>query len=309
MKVAYLVFAYKNPRLLERVISRLSTENSAFFIHIDKKVGMRQFSRIRGGNVYFIEERIPVYWAEFSGIEAILLLLRQALASEQHYDYFVLLSGSDYPLRSAEYIESFLEKNRGSEFMSLVKVPAPGKPLSRINTWRPPSTKPVRRFVARALAKMGLVERDYRKYLVSLDAYAGNTWWALTRDACRYVVEFSERNQHVSEFFRNVYAPEEAFFHTILGNSVFKPHIRQNLLFEDWSTQGAHPEMINEQHVVFFEGNGAICVDNEFGSGEFLFARKFCDENLEPLERIDEMIKRKDACSSPISDQGATVAL
>jgi core-2/I-Branching enzyme len=309
MKIAYLLFAYKNPQLLERLITRLSTEDSAFFIHIDKKVCIRQFSRIRGGNVYFTEERIPVYWAEFSGIEAILLLLRQALASEQHYDYFVLLSGSDYPLRSAKYIQSFLQKNRGTEFVSLVKVPAPGKPLSRINTFRFPSTKPVRRFVTRALAKVGLVERDYRKYLGTLEAYAGNTWWALTGDACRYIVEFSERNQHVSEFFYNVFAPEEAFFHTILGNSAFKSHIRKNLLFEDWSAQGAHPEMINGHHILFFEGRDAVCTNDEFGDGEFLFARKFCDENIELLERIDEMIKRKDTCSSPFSSQRETVAL
>jgi hypothetical protein len=299
MKIAYLVFAYKNPRLLERVINRLSTENSAFFIHIDKKVSLEQFSRIRGGNVHFIEERIPVYWAELTGIEAILLSLRQALASAGHYDYFVLLSGSDYPLRSAEYIHGFLENNRGTEFMSLVKVPAPGKPLSRINTLRLPSSKPVRRFAVRIFAKVGLAQRDYRKYLGGLEAYSGNTWWALTRDACQYLSEFARRNQHVGEYFRDVFAPEESFFHTILGNSEFKSRIRKNLLYEDWSTQGAHPAMIDKQHIAFFEGRDAVCVHDEFGDGEFLFARKFSDDNLDLVHRIDEMIRRKEFATLP----------
>lgn len=308
MKIAYLVFGYKNPWLIERVITKLSTEDCAFFIHIDQKSSMEGFSRIRGGNVFFAEERIPVYWAEFSGIEAILLLLRQALANSQHYERFVLLSGSDYPLRSAGYIHTFLEKNRGSEFMSIVKVPAPGKPLSRINTLRLPSSKPLGRFAVRVLAKMGLAQRDYRKYLGNLEAYAGNTWWALTRDACQYISEFVGHNQHVVEYFQNVFAPEESFFHTILGNSAFKSRIRKNLLYEDWSAQGAHPAMINERHIAFFEAHERVSVSDVFGDGEFLFARKFSDDSLKLLERIDDMIRRKEARCTAVSNQAVIIA-
>jgi len=297
MKIAYLFFAYKNPRLIERVIGRLSTDDCAFFIHIDQKSSMNEFSRIRGENVFFTEKRIPVYWAEFTGIEAILLLIRQALASAQDYKYLVLLSGSDYPLRSAGYIQSFLERNRGAEFMDILKVPAPGKPLSRINTLRPPSSKPVRQFVARALAKMGLAQRDYKKFLGSLDAYSGNTWWTLTREACQYIVDFVDENPHVGRYFQDVYAPEEAFFHTILGNSMFKSRIRRNLLYEDWSASVAHPAMINEQHIAFFQRLDQVCVNDTFGDGELLFARKFSDGDLELLRRIDVMIEEKERFS------------
>jgi hypothetical protein len=37
-KIAYLVFAYKNPQLLKRAIKRLSTEHCAFLVHIDQKI-------------------------------------------------------------------------------------------------------------------------------------------------------------------------------------------------------------------------------------------------------------------------------
>jgi hypothetical protein len=294
MKIAYLFFAYKNPKLIERVIEKLSTEDCAFFIHIDQKSCMDQFSHIRRENVFFTERRIPVHWAEFTGIEAILLLIRQALAGPQEYEYFVLLSGSDYPIRSASYIYTFLEKNRSAEFINLVKVPAPGKPLSRINTLRFPSTKPVRRFAVRGLAKLGLARRDYRKYLGNLEAYSGNTWWAVTRNACQYILEFTEKNPHVGAYFEHVFAPEEAFFHTILGNSAFKSQIRRNLLYEDWSTPGGHPAMISDQHVAFFEAQDSVRVNDAFGNGELLFARKFSDDDLALLQRIDDMIERKE---------------
>jgi hypothetical protein len=307
MKIAYLVFAYKNPRLLERVISKLSTKDCAFFIHIDRKSDLEKFSRIRGENVFFSEKRIPVYWAEFTGIEAILLLIRQALASTQNYDYFALLSGSDYPLRSARFIHTFLESNRGAEFISLVKVPAPGKPLSRINTLRLPSSKPVGRFAVRLLAKLGFAQRNYRKHFGSLEAYAGNTWWTLTRDACQYISEFAGNNQYVGDFFQNVFAPEEAFFHTILGNSNFRSRIQRNLLYEDWSAEGAHPAMIGDQHIAAFERREKIRVNDLFGDGEFLFARKFSDDNLALLERIDEMIRWEETGVSTGSNQSLVI--
>lgn len=296
VKIAYLVFAYRNPQLLKRAIGALSGEDCKFFIHIDQKSNMKDFSQIEGGNVFFSEKRIPVYWGEFSGVQAILLLLQQALERSQAYDYFVLLSGSEYPLRSGKYIHTFLEEHRGVEFMSIVKMPneAAGKPISRINTLRIQSDKPVRRFAVRAMAKLGLAQRDYRKYLGSLEPYSGNTWWALTRDACQYLLEFVERNRHVEEYFQTVFAPEEVFFHTILGNSAFRSRTRRNLVYEDWSARGGHPAMIDDHHIALFESQQKVSLNDVYGSGEALFGRKFADDQLALLQRVDEMILRKE---------------
>jgi hypothetical protein len=294
IKIAYLVLAHNNPLVLKRAIATLSCEDCEFFVHIDKKSSMARFSGIGGENVHFSETRLPVYWGEFSQVQAILLLLRTALGSSQNSDYCVLISGSDYPLRSARYIREFLAANHGLEFMNLVKVPAPGKPLSRINTVRFQSGKPIRRFVMRGLAKLGLGQRDYRKYLGNTEAYSGSTWWALTRDACQDILEFVEQNSHFVKYFEDVFAADEAFFHTILGNSLFKSRIRRNLVFEDWSGSVAHPAMINDEHIALFEARDEVRVKDVFGDGESLFARKFSDTNLELLQRIDEMIERKE---------------
>jgi len=302
MKIAYLVFAYKNPQLLKRVVRRLSSEDCSFFIHIDQKSDIKEFSGIRGENVFFSERRIPVYWAEFSGIQAILLLIRQGLEGPQDYDYFVLLSGSEYPLRSRNYIHKFLEENRGSEFINMLKMPAPGKPISRINTLRPQSNEPVRRLALRALAKLGLAQRDYRKHLGCLEPYSGITWWALTREACQYILEFVPRNQHLVDYFQDVFAPEETFFHTILGNSAFRSRIRRNLLYEDWTIPGGHPAMITSEHVAFFESLEKVCVNDLYSPGELLFARKFSDTDGDLLQRIDDMIERKET-PKPLSNR------
>jgi len=53
--------------------------------------------------------------------------------------------------------------------------------------------------------------------------------------------------------------------------------------------------MINESHVEFFEGHEKVCVEDMFGFGEALFARKLSDNRLDLVERIDEMISQKEA--------------
>jgi Core-2/I-Branching enzyme len=310
-KIAYLVFAYKNPQLLKRAIKTLSTGHCAFFVHIDQKIDIGQFSCISGDNVFFTDKRVVVYWGEFSGIDAILLLIRQALGRPERYDHFVLLSGSEYPLRSSRYIHTFLEENQGLEFISLMKMPSPGKPISRISTLRLESDQPVRRMGWRVLAKVGLAERDYRQHLGGLEPYSGITWWTLSRNACEYVVRFTESKPHVERFFRDTFAPEESFIHTILGNSPLRDRVRGNSLFEDWTPPGGDtrravrghlPQNLTSQHVAFFEAQDKVWLDDFYGRREALFARKFSDDKLDLVDRLDQMTLRKEERSLGTED-------
>jgi hypothetical protein len=299
MKIAYLLFAYKNPKLIKKIVDFLADEDAAFFVHIDKKFAIEPFTTIRGKNVFFCEKRLPVYWAEISGVEAILLLIRQALATVPDYDYFFLLSGSEFPLRSRTYIKKFLEANRGCEFITMQKMPSPGKPLAHMNVLRFPSTRPFLRFIFRVLAKAGLARRDYKKYLDPMAPYSGFTWWTLSREACEYVLKFTDTHPEFVKFFQNVHAPEESYIHTILGNSVFKNRVRRNLLYEAWPPTGSRsPEMIGAGHLAFFESQNEVTLNDLHGPGEMLFARKFSDESLHLLERVEMMIEKKEKFST-----------
>jgi Core-2/I-Branching enzyme len=294
MKVAYLVLAHNNAHLLRRMAKTLSFNDCEIFVHIDKKVDIHEFSGLDGDDVHLSAVRVPVFWGDFSQVRAILVLLREALRRSQDYDYVVLLSGSDYPLRSGRYIHAFLSENKGTEFMSLIRIPneEAGMSLAKINRLWIGSDKPILRFSTKVLAKMGLARRDYRKYLRGLEPYGGQTWWALTREACEYVLEFVERNQFVEKFFRTTATSDEMFFHTILGNSAFRSRMRRNLHFIDWPSGSSHPLMIGEHHAAVIDTGKKVYVNDIWGRGEVLFARKFSDENLDLIDRIDERIIR-----------------
>lgn len=315
MKIAYLVQTHRNPELLKRKIKILSSEDFAFFIHVDKKSDINNFSEICGDNVFFCRERVPVYWAEYSMVEAILILMRQALDGPQKYDYLILSTGSDYPLRHREYVHDYLERNRGKEFISSIKMTNEEGCLQipQINTFRIQSSQPVSRLIMRIINQLHVVRRDYRKHLGNLEPYFGNAGWALTREACRYLLEFVENNPSFCDYFKKAFAPDEMFFHTILGNSVFKPRMSRHFTFEDWGDEAellqndgpwrrlfrrfsgrfGHPAQISEKHIRFFEANDQVIIKDIFGSAEMLFARKLSDSRIDLVLPIETMISRK----------------
>lgn len=297
MRIAYLMLVHDNPGVLKGLIAALWCKDCGFFVHIDRKADIRQFSGISGDNFFLSEERVSVNHSGFTMVEATLLLIRDSLSRPQGYDYFVLLSGTHYPLRSKEYVHRFLETNCGSEFISIARMPdeAYGMPLSKLNRIYFEEDEPVRRFLSRVLARAGLARRDYRKWLGALDPYGGSQWWALTREACQYILEFVQSNESVSRFFRNTCCPDEMFFHTILGNSPFRSRVRRNFTYLHMPA-GQRPSFLNAAYVEQAELLARPWIDDEWGSGEALFARKFSDDNLKLLGQIDAMIRRKEEC-------------
>jgi hypothetical protein len=176
-----------------------------------------------------------------------------------------------------------------------VKIPnlSAGRPISLMTRFCVESSAPFRRFAAKAMSRTGMFSRDYRRHLGGMDPYGGETWWALTRDACQYITEFVRAQPKIVEFFTNAEVPDETFIHTILGNSPFADRRRRNLHYRDWSGGGPHPAMISERHVEEFRAAEKIVLADAFGSGEVLFARKFSDETLGLIDKIDRMIAKK----------------
>lgn len=299
MRIAYLILAHNTPNHLKRLINALQFENDDFFIHVDRKSPLADYSTIHGSNIYFTEPRIPVYWGEFSQVRAIVNLFRHSLTTGNDYSYRVLLSGSDYPLRSADQIHRFFDRHSGSEFINMVAMPneAVNKPISRLDQYNLQSDgmvpKKIRDILDRFLSGTGqnVRCRDHRRYLGTLVPYGGSTWWALTTAACRYILDFMENNTGVVDFFVNTLCPDEMFFQTILGNSPFRMNVRRNLTFADWASPGRKPAFIDEKHIELFEANqGVIVTDDTYGKGELLFARKFPDDSGRLVSRIDNLI-------------------
>lgn len=296
MKLAYLILAHNNPKHFARLVRAISGDGNHIFVHIDRKSDMTPFM-LQEGQATYTPHRIPVYWGDYTQVEAMLELMRLALSQQQGFDYLVLLSGADYPLQPQSYIHEFFVRNKGQEFIQVVEMPCDeaGKPISRLTRYHlRNSVPPAYNAWLKLKFKLGLMsrERDYRQVLREYKPYAGSTWWALTEAACRHILDFVDGHPDIVEFFKNTHCPDESLFHTILGNSPFKANIRYSLTYTDWSAGGANPAPISERHLDFFSRSPIIAPSTRvMKKGEILFARKFSDSSTPVLDKLDAIIE------------------
>jgi hypothetical protein len=125
--------------------------------------------------------------------------------------------------------------------------------------------------------------------------FSGSGSWALTRTACEHVLTVVDGNPRLVDFFRTVFAPDESFVQTILGNSPFVGRMRRELVYTDWTrSPNGHPNEICEGHLELFERQNEVTKSDVYGPGELLFARKFTDSRLDLVDRVDALIERKE---------------
>ena len=293
---------------MKRLIKALSVGSARFFVHVDKKCNDKEIFNVEDQyKVTFVRERIPVYWGDYSQVEATINLMKTALLCDIQFERFVLLSGSDYPVRSAGYIERFFRNSNDMEFMNIVEMPADeyGKPISRMTTYRlRPGDGKLINGAKYILMKSGVLprKRDYKKYIGSLIPYGGSTWWALTRNAVEYVLKYIAEQPNVVNFFKNTICPDEMFFQTILGNSGFKSRMTGNLTYTDWSGGGPSPAYISDKHIELLTANLPFMADDAFGKREILFARKFADDSELLVSILDRKIKEVERTITSCSD-------
>ncbi|MGJ8586135.1 MAG: beta-1,6-N-acetylglucosaminyltransferase [Marinosulfonomonas sp.] len=299
MKIAFLVLAHDRPAHLGRLVGAICDKDCRAFVHIDAKSDIGQFELPTGANAQFTKRRIPVYWGEYSQVEAILLLMEEAKAyKEIPFDYFVLLSGADYPIFSLQQIKAFFEQADTGIFIDTEKMPSPTKPLKRLRRFIPSRDMALRRKLyelSRPLFQF-LVRRPYKRSLAPFTPFGGGTWWALPVRAVDHVIEMIEQHQEMVNFFKNTICPDEMFFQTILCNWADVGSIKPALTYTDWTAGGSNPAMISQDHVDVLKSDGAFRTRQGTPiKRKVLFARKFPDDSQELVKQIQDLqIARKD---------------
>ena len=87
-------------------------------------------SKQKKAGFYLIEKSIKVYWGDISLVKTEYLLFETALKNGT-YVYYHLLSGTDLPIKSQDYIHEFFHKNSGKEFVGFWQNAAHQRDLER----------------------------------------------------------------------------------------------------------------------------------------------------------------------------------
>jgi hypothetical protein len=212
------------------------------------------------------------HWGGFGHVLATLKGLEDVFERELPFDYVVLLTGQDYPLRSADSIERFLDDANGRSFMN--HWPLPYAPwgsrggLDRLEDWH---------FITHLRFHLALPLR--RRLPNGLVPWGGGAYWCLSRAVAEYIHGFVRKNRAYVDFFEHVLIPDELFFQTIVLNSPLRESIvNENLRFIDWSREPA-PAILRVTDFPQLVASGK------------LFARKF-DATVDPmiLDMLDDHI-------------------
>lgn len=286
MKVCYLILAHNNFIHLERLVKALDDEYaSSFYIHIDKKVRSKQtFSNPK---INIIPEHFDIQWGTFSMVKATLALFNHAMNNVEKADYYILLSGVDYPIRSKQYLQNLL--STGKEYIDIASAPVPYKPMSRFEYYYfNYDRRNLKHYNPKFLLEVLLKKIGFKRK-IPFQLYVGSQWFALTYNCIQYILEAVREDKRYVNFFSHSLISDEAFFQTIIGNSPFIDNVATSLVYTDWDVP-VPPAMIEERHIKFLEENDGF--QTEYGYCHPYFARKFQDNSESIIKEIEERLRK-----------------
>jgi hypothetical protein len=303
MRIAYLILAHNTPHHTERLIKALSRDHQEFIVHVDAKVDLAAFFNLRqlpGSAVRFTGQRVPVYWGEFSQVGAILVLIADCRSAVHSFatrlsdlaEWERLPIGEPCvhcPLPAAVGGYSIHQSCPDAFDRARQTHLAPREILPKVRpAWRAFAQAP-----RDACPSVIEIPTKLCGGVGSASAYAGSTWWALTADAARHVLEFSRKNDREMSFFANTAHPDEHVIHMIIGNSSFADRVQHGPTYADWSQGASSPATLSETHIRRLMQQAHPIADDGYGRGALLFARKFPDASESLKHMIDNWIAHK----------------
>jgi hypothetical protein len=238
-RIAYLITSYTLPHQIVRLASVLrgGSSRASIVVHHDTRRCNIDRAQLRSLDVEFVEPPSVVEWGEFSQL-AMILRCFQWLLSHTEFEWVILLSGQDYPVRPISEIERWIAHGEVDARIELVRCDPP--PFRRsidefaaryYYRWqRLPAVIPTR-FARAAATGRPLVRsrvmgdrvwiglpRLHSLLGPELVCYHGSDWFALSRRAVEVVERLIQARPEVLRFYRHALIPTESLVHTAVAN-------------------------------------------------------------------------------------------
>lgn len=262
--IAYLILVHRYPDQFKRLFKAIYHPDNYYLIHVDKRSGLQLQTTIQDFLSDFPNAKMMVskkaLWGGYSLIDAELRGIQQLLEMGENWEFFINLSGQDFPLKSQHHIKKFLKQHQGKDFMKIMdQTELRFDTLYRIENYVIEfGNKILRTFFKRA-------------YLTDVTPYIGNQWMILSRKFCEFV-SISPEVLRFKKFYRHTFIPDEGFFQTVIMNTSYKARIvNDDKRAIDWVPSGPiklRPRDFTSKDAKFLLAN------------QNLFARKF-DEGVD----------------------------
>jgi hypothetical protein len=321
-RVLYLITSHTNPDQVLRLVRTLrrGSPQAPIAIHHDRSKSELDPAMLRDADrVHLLPFSVPVRWGDFSIVEMNLRAFTWVLEHVE-FDWLVLLSGMDYPIKPPRQIEAYLSATDVEGFLEEPRLVVPDAaaggrrlieygpvfryfyrywtlPLFRGYGRLPGSVRRrLHRLRERLLPRLqnvvflhpmppGMNQRlGVRRLRTPFDrsfrCYKTSQWFTLSRRSVELVVRFAREHPRVVQYYRRTVIPDESFVQTVLLNHPGWRYVPDNMLFFKWGDVGSGSPDVLS----------VVDLEEILGSGKH-FARKF-DTRIDAsvLDRLDERL-------------------
>lgn len=306
MQINYIILAHRYPEQLRRLIQKLTTPETFFYVHIDKNASIDLFAKelVDLPNINFVEDRKEGTWGDLGIVKASLNALKQIVRDGKE-GCCVLLSGQDYPIKSNDDIRLYLTSNFGNEFIDIVALPTKHLSIDRIEKYKfnlsskkgdfiqigsiletgfftKKTLKKSYRLIKAGQYNFILKVLKRRKYPDYIKPYGGSQWWALTTQTVKEIIQFVDEHPDFVKYHTYSLLPDEMFFQSIIMYLMEKKSeikIRPFLTYINWEKKNC------DLPVTFSTADFEDLITQPDYK---LFARKFdSSSSKEILDKID----------------------
>jgi hypothetical protein len=290
LKIGFAVLSHDEPQQLLRLVNGLNAtfEDPPIACHHDfGKCSVDE--TLFPTNVRFVRPHFVTAWGHIN-VPLAALRAFSLLKEYAQPDWFVLLSGSDYPVRQADAIAAELSNSNYDVYLDhrevLYRAVPPGQTAQDFGFGRPSWIRlaydryySVPLFWWPRLSKKLLLSGKFpfqKKYVFlrhpsilrriqsepPARIYGGDFWFQANQRAIDRVLNDPTVPTWVQYYSRRKNV-DESFFHTVLCNQPDLRICKDHKRYEDWSSDGRHPKWLEVSDVPKIVASGAH------------FARKF----------------------------------
>lgn len=280
--IAYLILVHRYPEQFKRLFKAIHDPDNHYLVHIDKNSGPALEADLRAflsayPNAAILDGK-KALWGGYSLVDAELRGMEKLLEMDAHWEFFINLSGQDFPLATQKRIKTFLAAHRGREFIKVLDQQAV----------RPDTMPRVRRYVVELRDR--IIQTIFtRRFLAGATPYIGNQWMIVSRAFCQFVCHDPSVDRYKA-FYRNTFIADEGFFQTVMMNTAAHGQIvNDDKRMIDWVPDGdikLRPRTYLASDAVQLTTSGD------------LFARKFdATEDAEILDILEAHLRTQDVAN------------
>ena len=309
MQVGFVILSHNEPEMLLRLVQRLQAlfDNPPIACHHD--IHQVSLNTSAFPSVRFVAQPLRTRWGHISVVHAFRLALR-LLYEGNPPDWFVLLSGSDYPIKSRETIDAELCSSPYDAYLDHRPIEFSILPENRCDgEFDKGFSRPFYVYIAydRYLARRiryARIERPFRlrfgrypirhpllvpknPFTKDFHCFAGAVWFTARARCAELLLSSDSFTRELLAFYADKTAADESFVHTILCNSPTLKLCNSSKRYVDWSAGNPHPNLLGIEYLLSLRASSHH------------FARKFSTRHdMHILDELDRLVDDQNLKSS-----------